>query len=74
MTAALVLVLVATAWGLGYGLVFAAVRPNVPADLLAAVPIDPTEVQARALRGQVHEDLQLPPAEADDTEDLRPRA
>ncbi|GAA1480620.1 hypothetical protein GCM10009624_10600 [Gordonia sinesedis] len=45
---------------------------NRPTCLLASAGTDLTESQARALRAEVHADLQLPPSEDDHTEDLRP--
>lgn len=48
-------------------------RPTTT-EILGAVPAGVTERQARALRAEIHADLQLPPPEDDHTEDLRPNS
>ena len=46
-------------------------RPR--SEALSALPADPTEAQARALRGPDHADLGHPESADDITEDLRPQ-
>lgn len=56
---------------LALGVMTMAPRRPTDTEILGAVPAEVTEHQARALRGELHADLQLPPSEDDGTEDLR---